>query len=138
VAIAGCMAMDVISILRKKRQAVTGYDIAISGERRTEHPKAYTRIEIVHRVSGRDVSLKAVEEAVELSRTKYCSVQSSIHPGSPSATAAKCCRREPAAGAAGTAAPTGAGFPSFPSREGQAHGGVSNREGQPRRDEGAG
>lgn len=81
VAIAGCMAMDVTSILRKQRQAVTGYEIAIAGERRTEHPKAYTKVEIVHRVGGHEVSLKAVEEAVELSHAKYCSVQHSIHPG---------------------------------------------------------
>ena len=80
VAIAACQSMDVISILRKRHQHVTGYDVSIVGERRPEHPKAYTRIEIVHRVTGHDVSLAAVEEAAELSHTRYCSVQNSLDP----------------------------------------------------------
>ena len=52
-ALGGCTAMDVISILRKKRQAVTGYEVEVVGERRTDqHPKVFTRLEIVHRVRG--------------------------------------------------------------------------------------
>ncbi len=84
VALGGCTAMDVISILRKKRQQVTAYEVEVSGERRTDrHPKVYTRIEIVHRVSGRDLSPAAVEEAVRLSDTKYCSVHAMLAQGVP-------------------------------------------------------
>ena len=80
ISLASCHAMDVIEILRKKRQRVTGYVVEATGERHAEHPRAFTRIEMVHRVTGHDVSLKAVEDAVELSETKYCSVHFSMHP----------------------------------------------------------
>lgn len=73
-----CTGMDVISILRKKRQAVTGYEIALRGERQGEHPRVYRTIEVVHRVRGRDLSAAAVEEAVRLSATKYCTVNAQI------------------------------------------------------------
>jgi putative redox protein len=74
----GCEGMDVIEILRKKRQQVTGYEVALIGERRAEHPRSYTRIELVHRLRGRDLSPAAVEEAIRLSQTKYCSVHASL------------------------------------------------------------
>ena len=78
-ALGGCTAMDVISILRKKRQAVTGYEVEVVGERRTDqHPKVFTRLEIVHRVRGRGLSAAAVAEAIELSDTKYCSVHAML------------------------------------------------------------
>ena len=80
VALAGCHAMDVISILRKKRQRVTAYEVEVSGERRAEHPRAFTRIEIVHRLTGRDLSAEAIRQAIELSHTKYCSVKASLDP----------------------------------------------------------
>lgn len=79
-ALGGCTAMDVISILRKKRQAVAGYEVALSGEKREEHPKHYSKIEIVHRVWGRNISPAAVEEAIHLSDTKYCSVHAMLEP----------------------------------------------------------
>src|SRR5262245_19587760 len=75
-----CTAMDVISILRKKRQNVTAYSVDVTGERRPEHPKAFTKIEIVHRVKGHDLSSVAVLEAVQLSETRYCSVHASLDP----------------------------------------------------------
>ncbi len=78
-ALGGCTAMDVISILRKKRQAVTGYQVEVIGERRTDqHPKVFTRIEMVHRVRGHDISPEAVADAVRLSDTKYCSVHAML------------------------------------------------------------
>lgn len=80
-ALGACHAMDVISILRKKRLDVTGYDVMLSGERRTEHPRAFVSIEVLHRVRGRGVPLAAVEEAARLSDEKYCSVHHSMHPG---------------------------------------------------------
>jgi len=80
VALAGCTAMDAIAILRKKRQQVTAYEVVASGERRAEHPRAFTRIEVVHRFAGRDLAAEAIRQAIELSRTKYCSVSASIDP----------------------------------------------------------
>ena len=77
-ALGGCGGMDVISILRKKRQQVTGYEVLVTGERRAEHPRAYTRIEVLHRVRGRDLSPVAIEEAIRLSDTQYCSVHASL------------------------------------------------------------
>jgi putative redox protein len=73
-ALGACSAMDVISILRKKRQRVTGYEVHLQGERRAEHPRIFTRIEVVHLVHGHDLSADAIAEAIRLSDTKYCSV----------------------------------------------------------------
>jgi putative redox protein len=81
VALGGCHAMDVIAILRKRRQRVTGYEVEVAGERRDAHPRAFTRIEILHRLRGRDLSPRAIEDAIHLSHTKYCSVQASLDPG---------------------------------------------------------
>ncbi len=80
VSLAGCMAMDVIAIMRKKRQQVSGYDIEVQGQRRADHPRAFTRIELVHRFTGSDLSREAAERSIELSVTKYCSVRASLDP----------------------------------------------------------
>lgn len=69
---AGCTAMDVISVLRKKRQEVSGLEVEVSGNRVDEHPRVYDSIEVVYRVRGREVDPKAVERAIELSETRYC------------------------------------------------------------------
>jgi len=79
-ALGACTGMDVISILRKKRQAVTGYQVMLRGERWADHPRTYHTIEVVHRVRGHDLSAAAVEEAVRLSATKYCTVNAQIAP----------------------------------------------------------
>jgi putative redox protein len=70
--VAGCTAMDMISILRKKRQRVRGLEVEVRGRRVDEHPKVYDEIEIVYRVRSSGVDPKAVERAVELSETRYC------------------------------------------------------------------
>jgi putative redox protein len=80
-ALGGCTAVDVVSILKKKREPVTGYRVEVNGTRREEHPRAYTRMEVRHVVTGRGVSEKAVAQAVELSETKYCSVAATLRPG---------------------------------------------------------
>jgi len=80
IALAACHAMDVIEILRKKRQRVTAYAVDISGERRAEHPRSFTSIEVVHRLRGHEISAIAVESAIRLSETKYCSVHASLDP----------------------------------------------------------
>jgi putative redox protein len=77
-ALGGCSGVDVISILQKKRQHVTDYRIEVSGDRREEHPRAYTRLFVKHVVRGRAVSEKAVADAVELSDKKYCSVAATL------------------------------------------------------------
>ncbi|HEX8148277.1 MAG TPA: OsmC family protein [Pyrinomonadaceae bacterium] len=80
-ALGGCTAVDVVSILKKKRQQVSDYRVEVRGERRDEHPRAFTRIEVRHVVRGRGVSEAAVASAVELSETKYCSVAATLRPG---------------------------------------------------------
>lgn len=71
--LAGCTAMDVVSILRKKRQEVTGLRVeAYGGDRAGEPPKVYESIEIVYKVRGKDLKPEAVERAIELSETRYC------------------------------------------------------------------
>jgi putative redox protein len=73
VGLGGCTGMDVISMLRKMRQDVTAYEVHVSGERATEHPKVYTSIRVEHVVRGRAVNPESVRRAVELSATHYCS-----------------------------------------------------------------
>jgi putative redox protein len=81
IALGGCTAVDVITILRKKRERVTDYRVEVRGTRREEHPRAYTRMELRHVVRGHKVSEKAVAAAIELSETKYCSVAATLRPG---------------------------------------------------------
>ena len=80
IALGSCTAVDVISILRKKREQVTDYRVEVRGRRRTEHPRAFTRMEVRHIVRGHKVSEKAVAQAIELSETKYCSVAATLRP----------------------------------------------------------
>ena len=80
-AIAGCTAMDVISILRKKRQPVTGYRVLASGTQQEDHPNAFTRIDVLHVVDGESIDSEAVRRAIELSATKYCSVGATLSSG---------------------------------------------------------
>ncbi|HXI61955.1 MAG TPA: OsmC family protein [Pyrinomonadaceae bacterium] len=77
-ALGGCTGVDVISILRKKRQRVTNYRIEVSGERRDEFPKSYTRLYVKHIVRGHGVSEQALASAIELSEAKYCSVAATL------------------------------------------------------------
>lgn len=80
VSVAGCTAVDVISILQKKRQDVTDYNVEITGTRADDHPRKYTAFHVHHIVHGRSVSADAVEQAIELSDTKYCSVAATVRP----------------------------------------------------------
>ncbi len=74
----GCTGMDVISILRKKRQAVSGLEMNVKGEKSEDYPKIYTKIHIEYVVTGKDVQAEAVERAIELSLDKYCSVGATL------------------------------------------------------------
>lgn len=69
----GCSSFDVVSILKKSRQAVTDCRAELTAERADAVPAVFTRIHIHFRVSGRDLSEKQVERAVSLSAEKYCS-----------------------------------------------------------------
>lgn len=73
IGMAGCTAYDVMSILQKKRQAVTGLEVSARAERAEEMPRVYTTIEVEYVVRGRDIKPKAVEDAIRLSEEKYCS-----------------------------------------------------------------
>lgn len=79
-ALGSCMGIDVISILRKKRQEVTHYRIEVRGQRRESHPRSYRRLEVHHIVTGRSISEQSVAQAIELSETKYCSVAATFRP----------------------------------------------------------
>ena len=85
-ALGSCTGVDVISILKKKRQLVTDYRIEVSGERRDEHPRSYTRLLVKHIVRGHGVSEQAVAQAIELSDQKYCSVAATLRGSAEIAT----------------------------------------------------
>lgn len=76
-ALAGCTSMDVASILRKKRQTATSYEVAVSGESADEHPKVLRTITVEHRVAG-DVQAEALRRSIELSATRYCPVNAML------------------------------------------------------------
>jgi putative redox protein len=73
-ALGACTGMDVISILRKKRQVITGYSINVFANQASEHPKTYTEIMVEHVVQGLNVNPEAVARSIELSVSKYCPV----------------------------------------------------------------
>jgi putative redox protein len=72
VGLAGCTGMDVISILRKKRQDVTGYEVHVRGVRAEEHPMVFVEITVEHVVTGHRIQPEAVARAIELSEERYC------------------------------------------------------------------
>lgn len=74
----GCSGMDVISILRKKRQSITGMEINVKGEKTDSYPKVYKEIHIEYIVKGKGVEKEAVERAILLSLEKYCTVGATL------------------------------------------------------------
>jgi putative redox protein len=75
VSLAGCTAMDVISIMRKKRQEITAYEVRVSAERADTHPKVFTKATITYEVVGHDIAEAALVRAIELSAERYCPAQ---------------------------------------------------------------
>ena len=73
--LAGCTAMDVISILQKKRQQVTQFEVRVNAPRSPEHPQVFTRAHITYIVTGRNVDEAALLRSIELAATKYCPAQ---------------------------------------------------------------
>lgn len=78
VGLGGCTGMDVVSILRKKKQELTGLEVTVRGQKAETYPKKYTDIEIDFLIKGRNISEEAVKRAIDLSMNKYCSVKASL------------------------------------------------------------
>ena len=78
VSLAGCTAMDVISILRKKQQDVTAFEVKVQADQAEEHPRRFVKAIITYLVSGHNVDEAAVRRAIELSATKYCPAQAML------------------------------------------------------------
>ena len=79
VALAGCTAMDVISVLQKMRQPLEGLRVEVHGEKADEHPKRFVSLEVVYYLKGA-LDEKKVQRAIELSETKFCSVEATLRP----------------------------------------------------------
>jgi len=78
VSLAGCTAMDVISILGKKRQEVKDFRVKVDAERTNQHPKVFTKAVIEYHIAGRDISENAITRAIELSADTYCPAQAML------------------------------------------------------------
>lgn len=85
-ALAGCTAFDVINILRKQHQDVTGYDVFVEAEQSDTPPAVFTRVRIRHMITGHDVDPIAVEKAIRLSEEKYCAVGNMVNKTAAIAT----------------------------------------------------
>jgi putative redox protein len=79
-ALGACTGVDVVSILRKKREQVTGYRIEVTGERADDYPRRWTKLHVKHFLKGVNLSEAAVKQAIELSEEKYCSVAGTLRP----------------------------------------------------------
>lgn len=83
VSLAGCTAMDVISILRKKRQEVTGFEVRVHAEQAKTHPHVFTHLKVEYILTGHNIDPDAVERAIELSAEKYCPAQAMLKQIAP-------------------------------------------------------
>lgn len=81
--LAGCSAIDVLSILQKKRQQVTQFDVQVNADRSADHPRVFTRAVITFVVVGKSIEEEAVLRSIELSATKYCPVQAMLEQAFP-------------------------------------------------------
>jgi putative redox protein len=82
----GCTGMDVVSILQKKKQNVSSFEIKVHAERAPEHPKVFTAIEIEYIIGGKEIDPAAVARAVQLSAEKYCPAQAMLAQIAPITT----------------------------------------------------
>ena len=83
ISLAGCTAMDVISILRKKQQAVTGFEVQVQASQPDSHPHVFTHARILYLVTGHNVDEAALVRAIQLSATKYCPAQAMLSKAFP-------------------------------------------------------
>ena len=83
VALAGCLAMSALPMLRKARLAITGYELRVTGQRSAETPVVFTAITVEHVVTGHALDHAAVAEAIELGETRYCGVSAMLRQAVP-------------------------------------------------------
>jgi len=83
IGLGGCTAMDVASILKKKRQEIESFEVRVHADQSEEHPKVFTRIVIEYVISGKDISEEAVKRAVQLSEERYCPAQAMFKEVAP-------------------------------------------------------
>ena len=83
ISLAGCTAMDVISILRKKRQEITAFEVKVDAPRAKEHPHVFTEMTVTYVLRGRGIDAAAVERAMQLSEEKYCPAQAMLRQAAP-------------------------------------------------------
>lgn len=76
--IGGCSGMDIVSILKKKKQNISGIEINVKGKKASEYPKKFTDIYLEFLIKGKNISEEAVKRAIELSMNKYCSVKATL------------------------------------------------------------
>ncbi len=83
VALAGCTGMDVVSILKKMRVDIESFSVEVEGDVTEDHPKRFEGMKVIYRIKGKDVSLKSVEKAVNLSKERYCGVSANYTKAFP-------------------------------------------------------
>ena len=83
ISLAGCTAMEVISILRKKRQEVTGFEVKVDAPRAKDHPHVFTEMTVTYVLRGRGIDAASVERAMQLSEEKYCPAQAMLRQAAP-------------------------------------------------------
>jgi len=72
--LAGCTAMDVLTMLRKRKKTITDFEIEVDGERASEHPKVFIKANLIFKLTSPDTKTEELEQAIKLSQDKYCSV----------------------------------------------------------------
>lgn len=83
VALAGCTAMDVVSILSKMRVTYDSFNVEVEGELTEEHPKRFIGMKVIYRIKGKEIPLDKVEKAVNLSKENYCGVSANYKKAFP-------------------------------------------------------
>jgi len=83
VGLAGCTGMDVLSILRKKRETITGFKVEVQAERADDHPRVFTKIHLHYTIEGTAVKPASVERAIDLSENRYCPAQAMLLQAAP-------------------------------------------------------
>lgn len=83
ISLAGCTGMDVISILKKKQQDVTGMEVRVEVEQAPDYPRVFTKIVLTYLIAGNGIDPQAVERAIELSRDRYCPASAMLDKAAP-------------------------------------------------------
>ena len=78
VALAGCTGISVLSILRKRKQEIIGYELRVHGKRAEQHPKVFTTISVEHIFSGKQLEIKWIERAITMAEERYCGVEAML------------------------------------------------------------